>query len=329
MKILLIGTGTWGLALANLLVGNKHEVYAYSPIKDEIKYLNETRYNKNLDTKLSEDIKFVDDYKNIIGECEVVVYASPSVFIRKQVEDSKPYIKNQVVVNVAKGIEKDTLLTMSEVIGEVLNRDDVVTLSGPTHAEEVVKGLPTTIVSCCKKEENAKLVQDAFMNNFFRVYTNDDNLGVEICGALKNIIALACGISDGMGFGDNAKAALLTRGMFEMKKLGLKMGCKENTFYGLAGIGDMIVTGTSKHSRNNKCGYYLGQGLSVEEAIKKVNMTVEGINALPAAVELEKKYDVELPIVNAVNGIVNGEIKIKDVLDGLMLRDKKDENYIK
>jgi glycerol-3-phosphate dehydrogenase (NAD(P)+) len=233
----------------------------------------------------------------------------------------------QIIVDVAKGIEADTLFTMTEIIADELKNPTVklVALSGPTHAEEVAKDLPTTIVSACEDIAAAERVQSVFGNTCMRVYTNDDVLGVELCGAMKNIIALASGVALGLGYGDNTKAALITRGMAEIARLGEAMGCKPQTFGGLAGIGDLIVTATSIHSRNNRCGMLLGKGVPVKEAIAQVGMVVEGINALPAAMKLAEMYHVEMPIVDAVDAVVNRGADPKDTVTMLMGRDQKPE----
>ncbi|NVH29952.1 NAD(P)H-dependent glycerol-3-phosphate dehydrogenase, partial [Lactobacillus delbrueckii] len=255
-----------------------------------------------------------------------------SVFVRSAAKTAAAFIPDgQIIVDVAKGIEPDTLLTLTEVIADELNKDGkhgnvhYVAMSGPTHAEEVAKDLPTTIVSACEDQAVAKKVQDVFMNKNMRVYTNSDRLGVELCGALKNVIALASGICSGLGYGDNMRAALIIRGMAEIKRLGLKMGGKEDSFDGLAGMGDLIVTATSKESRNNNAGYLIGKGKSAEEAKKEVGMVVEGINAIPAALELADKYDVEMPIVFAVDAVVNRGADARETVDALMLREKKSE----
>jgi glycerol-3-phosphate dehydrogenase (NAD(P)+) len=241
----------------------------------------------------------------------------------------RPFLKNeQIIVTVAKGIEKGTLLTTSEIIHDVLKEKDlpVVALSGPTHAEEVAIGLPSLIVSACERIKYAEIVQDAFYSKeCLRVYTNQDILGVELCGALKNIIALAAGMSDGLGFGDNAKAALITRGLREISKIGLAMGANINTFSGLTGIGDIVVTATSVHSRNHKAGYLLGKGYSLEETLKEVGMVVEGLNSLEAAKELEKKYNLSLPIIDTVDAIIKGEAKVEDAVPKLFARKKQNE----
>ena len=236
-------------------------------------------------------------------------------------------ICGQIIADVAKGIEDGTLLTMTEVIADEIKNPAVklVALSGPTHAEEVVKDLPTTIVSASEDKDARELVQTVFTTECLRVYTNDDVRGVELCGALKNVIALSAGIATGLGCGDNAKAALITRGIAEISRLGRAMGCREQTFGGLAGIGDLIVTATSLHSRNNRCGILLGKGASVDEAKAEVGMVVEGLNALPAAVSLSRKYDVEMPIVETVDAIVSGRVSVSEAIHTLMSRKPKSE----
>ena len=262
---------------------------------------------------------------------DILLFAVPSVFVRATARQAAPYVENgQVIVDVAKGIEPGTLLTMTEIIGEEMGKQGkgdvkLVALSGPTHAEEVAKDLPTTIVSASCDARAAAYVQDVFMNTCLRVYTNRDTRGVELCGAMKNIIALASGISAGLGYGDNTKAALITRGMAEITRLGLAMGCMAETFYGLAGIGDLIVTATSVHSRNNRAGYLIGQGRTAEEARQEVGMVVEGINALPAAMELSARYHVEMPLCRAVNEIVNEGASPRETVRRLMERPRKGE----
>ena len=332
MKIGVLGAGTWGMALARMLSKTGHDVMVWSAIEAEIDEYSTTRRHRNLPGMIIPDeIVFTKDIAEVCKDKDILLFAVPSIFVRGTTEKARDYIPDgQIIVDVAKGIEADTLYTMSQVIKDALNDGKhsnvkVVALSGPTHAEEVALDLPTTIVSACEDETSAKLVQDIFMNTCMRVYTNDDVLGVELCGALKNIIALAAGISAGLGFGDNAKAAIITRGMVEMTRLGLKMGANKDTFPGLAGIGDLIVTATSMHSRNNKCGILIGQGVKPQEAIKQVGMVVEGVNALPAAMKLKDKFGVEMPISEMVNEIVNEKIAPHDALVALMTRDKKNE----
>lgn len=332
MKIGVIGAGTWGMALARLLANKGYDVEVFSVVEKEIEELNRTRIHKNLPKMIIPDsLRFTFDKKSVCKDKDILLCAVASVYVRSTMELLKDYIEdNQIIVTVTKGIEADSLMSMSEVIEDVLKDKNVkvVALSGPTHAEEVALDMPTTIVSACKDEKVAKYVQDVFMDTCLRVYTNNDVLGIELCGALKNIIALAAGISNGLGNGDNARAAIITRGMVEMTRLGLAMGAHKDSFAGLAGIGDLIVTATSNHSRNNRCGMLIGQGKDIEKAIEEVGMVVEGINALPAAMKLMKKYNVEMPITSMVNAIVNKQIDPKDAIDALMSRDKKQENII-
>lgn len=316
-KIGIIGSGTWGTALANILAMKGHKVTLYSHFKEECEYLSKTLMHPNLrGTKLEKTIEFSNDLKSSIIGKDVIVFSSPSIFQRKMVNESKQYLKpNQILVNVAKGIEENTLLTMSEVIQDEVGKEyRVVSLSGPTHAEEVVKGLPTCIVATSNNLEASKKIQDIFAYEQFRVYTNSDPKGVEVAAALKNIIALACGISEGIGFGDNAKAALMTRGLFEITKLGVKLGCDPLTFSGLAGVGDIIVTSISNHSRNHNAGVLLGQGHSLKDTLQEVGMVVEGINSLNSARQLAKKLQVETPIIDAVYAVaIKGRSPVKVV----------------
>lgn len=282
---------------------------------------------------LPDSIRYTKSLSEVCDKKDILIFAVPSIFVRETASKVRNFIPhNQIIVDVAKGIEKDTHYMLSEVITTEIKKDgkhnsiEVVALSGPTHAEEVAIDLPTTIVSASENEEVAKYIQDIFMNENLRVYTNNDIIGVELCGALKNIIALASGISKGLGYGDNARAALITRGMSEIKRLGLAMGCLESTFEGLAGVGDLIVTATSEHSRNNLAGQLIGQGYSVNRAIEKVGMVVEGINALPAALNLSEIYQVELPIISAVKAIINEGANPKKTVNDLMNRDKKSEH---
>lgn len=328
-----LGAGTWGMALARMLCVSGHDVTVWSAIEREIDTFSATRRHPNLpNMTIPEEIRFTKSVEEVCRNKDILLFAVPSVFVRSTAAAARSFIPDgQIIVDVAKGIEPDTLLSMSEVIGQELREDGMhdnvklVALSGPTHAEEVAMDLPTAIVSACPDLEIAETVQDVFMNTCMRVYTNSDILGVELCGALKNIIALAAGICIGLGYGDNIKAALITRGMAEITRLGTAMGGKAHTFSGLAGIGDLIVTATSEHSRNNRCGKLMGQGVAPAEAVKAVGMVVEGINALPAAVTLAKKYDVEMPIVMAINAVVNEGADPRQEVFQLMSRDKKNE----
>ena len=329
-RIGILGSGTWGTALANLLTSVGHEVMLWSKIPDEIMKIKETHQHKNLPgVEINKNILFTCDAEEAVKDKDVIVISVPSIYVRQTAMLIKDYVQdNQIIVTVAKGIEKGTLMTMSEIIHDVLKYKNVpvVALSGPTHAEEVAIGLPTLIVSACENLRYAEQIQDIFYSSScLRVYTNQDILGVEICGALKNIIALAAGMSDGLGYGDNAKAALITRGLREIIKIGLAMGANINTFSGLTGIGDIVVTATSVHSRNHQAGYLLGQGYSLEETLAKVGMVVEGLNSLEAAIELEKKYDLSLPIIDTVDAIIKGKASVKDAVSKLFARKKQNE----
>ena len=328
MRIGIIGAGTWGMALARMLSNSGHEVQVWSPHPESLDRLAATRTQKNLpDMIIPEAVQFTKLMEEVCRDKELLVFAVPSVFVRSAAVQADPYIRDgQIIVDVAKGIEAETLMTLSEVISDEVKADvKVAALSGPTHAEEVARDLPGAIVSACEDSAVAEKVQDVFMNSCLRVYTNTDVKGVELCGALKNIIALAAGMSAGLGYGDNAKAALITRGLAEITRLGEKLGCARDTFAGLAGMGDLIVTATSMHSRNNRCGYLIGQGYETKDAVKRVGMVVEGINAIPAAIAFADKYEVDMPIVRAVDAIVNHNADPRTVVSRLMGRDKTAE----
>lgn len=338
VKIGVLGAGTWGMALARMLSNMGYDVCVWSALPREVDEYSKTRRHPNLPGMVIPDaITFTGEIGKVCEEKDILLFAVPSVYVRSTARAAAPFIPDgQVIVDVAKGIEPNTLFTLTQVIEDELSKDgrhgnvELVALSGPTHAEEVAVDLPTTIVASCRNMKTAEYVQKVFMNDVMRVYTNDDVLGIELCGALKNIIALASGAALGLGYGDNTKAALITRGMHEITTLGLKMGCKAETFYGLAGIGDLIVTATSEHSRNNRCGHLIGEGMSPDEAVKKVGMVVEGINALPAALELEKKYGVEMPLVDAVEAVVHHGADPKETVRNLMTRPPKSEqDYIR
>lgn len=326
-EIGVLGTGTWGMALSRLLCVSGHSVQVWSAIEKEIDDLKETRRQTNLpNMEIPEDIDFTKSIKTVCKDNDILLFAVPSIFVRSISQDANPYIQpDQIIVDVAKGIEPGTLLTMSEIISQEIPQAKVVALSGPTHAEEVARDLPTTIVAAHKDISIAEQVQKIFTNSVMRVYTNTDVKGVELCGALKNIIALASGIAAGLGYGDNTKAALITRGLAEIERLGVKMGCLPETFSGLAGMGDLIVTATSKHSRNNRCGYLIGQGYAPQEAVKQVGMVVEGINAIPAAMGLSEKYEVEMPITSIVDAVINHGMNPAHAVKELMGRDSISE----
>ncbi|WP_270855634.1 NAD(P)H-dependent glycerol-3-phosphate dehydrogenase [Blautia massiliensis (ex Durand et al. 2017)] len=327
-KISVLGSGSWGLALALLLHNNGHEVLLWSARPENARKLREKRENPDRlpGVRLPDEIDVLTDMERALKDVDVTVLAVASPYIRSTAHKMAPFVcKDQKIVNVAKGIEEKTLKTLSEVIEEEIPQGNVAVLSGPSHAEEVGRGLPTTCVISAHTQEVAEYLQSIFMSPVFRVYTTPDILGVELGGALKNVIALAAGTADGLGYGDNTKAALITRGITEIGRLGKKMGAQMETFYGLSGIGDLIVTCASKHSRNRKAGYLIGQGYTMEEAMKEVQMVVEGVYSARAARELAEKYEVEMPIITEVNRVLfEGKSAAEAVMD-LMLRDKKVE----
>lgn len=327
-KISVLGSGSWGLALALLLHNNGHEVLLWSARPENARKLREKRENPDRlpGVRLPDEIDVLTDMERALKDVDVTVLAVASPYIRSTAHKMAPFVcKDQKIVNVAKGIEEKTLKTLSEVIEEEIPQGNVAVLSGPSHAEEVGRGLPTTCVISAHSQETAEYLQSIFVSPVFRVYTTPDILGVELGGALKNVIALAAGTADGLGYGDNTKAALITRGITEIGRLGKKMGAQMETFYGLSGIGDLIVTCASKHSRNRKAGYLIGQGYTMEEAMKEVQMVVEGVYSARAARELAEKYEVEMPIITEVNRVLfEGKSAAEAVMD-LMLRDKKVE----
>lgn len=330
-KIAVFGAGTWGIALARLLAANGRDVTVWSAIPAELKSLAETRRHPNLPgMELPAGMHFTADIAEACKGRDILLFAVPSPFVRTTAKKAVPHIaEGQIIVDVAKGVEDKTLMTMSEIIedelGKVHRTARVVALSGPTHAEEVARDMPTLIVAACSDADAAKAVQKVFNTPNFRVYTNTDRRGTELGGAVKNIIALAVGIALGLGYGDNAKAALITRGNAELTRLGLAMGCRPETFAGLSGMGDLIVTCTSMHSRNLHAGMLIGRGMDPEDAKKEVGQVVEGINALPAACRLAALYKVEMPIVQSVACILDGKLAARDALNALMNRDLKHE----
>lgn len=324
-----MGAGSWGTALALLLHSNGHQVTVWSINEEEVEMLSKEREHKSKlpGVKIPEDMVFTSDMETAIKEKDFLVLAVPSAFTRGTARNMKPFVKEgQIIVDVAKGIEEDTLMTLSQQIEEEIPQANVAVLSGPSHAEEVGIGLPTAVVIGAKTEETARYLQEMFMNHVFRVYISSDMLGMELGGALKNVIALAAGIADGMGYGDNTKAALITRGIAEIARLGVKMGGAIESFTGLTGIGDLIVTCASVHSRNRKAGYLMGQGKTMEEAMAEVKMVVEGVYSAKAAAKLGKKYGVALPIVDKVNEVLFEGKDPKEAVDELMLRDSKAEH---
>ena len=292
-----LGAGSWGTALAILCANNGHQVTIWSKVKAETDMLKEHREHLERlpGVKLPDSIVIEEDLEKACTNQDVIVWSVASPFVRSTAQEAKPFIKdNQIIVNVGKGIEENTLMTLCEILEDELPMADVCVLSGPSHAEEVGKGIPTTCVVSARTRVTAEYLQSIFMSPVFRVYTTPDILGVELGGALKNVIALAAGTADGLGYGDNTKAALITRGITEIARLGKKMGAQMETFYGLSGIGDLIVTCASVHSRNRKAGYLIGQGCTMEQAMDKVQMVVEGVYSARAARELAEKYEVEM-----------------------------------
>ncbi len=327
-KIGVIGSGTWGTAIAVLLNNNGHQVDLWSAIPAEIEEMKKTLKHINLpEVTLPEAICYTADLKAAMEEKDILVLSVPSVFVRNTARRMKEFCKEgQIIVDVAKGIEEDTLMTMTQIIKEEIPQCEPVALSGPSHAEEVSRGLLTTCVVGSHKKDVAEYVQSLFMSPAFRVYTSPDVLGIEVGAALKNVIALAAGIADGYGCGDNTKAALITRGIAEISRLGIAMGGKSETFSGLTGIGDLIVTCASMHSRNRRAGILIGKGYTMDEAMKEVQMVVEGVYSAKAALALSKKYDVPMPIVEQVNAVLFENKAAKDAVTDLMLRDKKIEH---
>lgn len=327
----ILGAGTFGIALAAALAREGKQVTVWSALPHEIEELKREGRQKNLpDLMLPKSIRYTTDISEACNAGPFVMLAVPSVFVRATARAAAPHLQEgQTVIDVAKGIEPDTLLTMSEIIDEELSREGLslplVALSGPTHAEEVAKNLPTAIVAASKDEAAAIRVQDFFSSTCLRVYTATDVRGTELCGALKNIVAIAAGVASGLGYGDNTAAALMTRGIREIARLGSAMGCRPETFYGLAGIGDIIVTATSLHSRNRRAGGLLAKGLNEEQAKEQIGMVVEGFYALPAACRLAEKHGVELPIIFAVRDLMEGKLSPKNAVESLMTREKKSE----
>ncbi len=330
-KITVIGAGSFGTALAILLTDKGYDVSIWGRSEEQLALMREKRENPHYlpDVKLSEKLNIEGNLKSALINAEIIVFSVPAQNFRSVLESSREYIKSSsTIVNVAKGIEKKSLLRLSQVAEDVIPDIKYVTLSGPSHAEEVARNLPTTVTVASLDNQLSKEIQEVFNTERFRVYTNDDIIGVELGGALKNIIALGAGISDGMGFGDNAKAAIMTRGITEMCRLGLAMGANMNTFSGLTGIGDLIVTCTSMHSRNRRCGILMGEGISTDKAVEKVGMVVEGISTAEAAYELAKLYNIEMPLTECICQMIKGEIDALEAVSLLMGRKTKNEMHI-
>lgn len=324
-----LGAGSWGTALSVLLSDNGHEVTVWSIDENEVNMLNEKREHelKLPGVKLPDDMVITGDMESAIKGKDFLVLAVPSPFTRSTARKMSPMVaEGQIIVDVAKGIEESTLMTLSRQIEQEIPQADVAVLSGPSHAEEVGRRLPTTCVIGAKSRKTAEYLQSMFISNVFRVYTSPDILGIELGGSLKNVIALAAGIADGLGYGDNTKAALITRGIAEIARLGVKMGGKIESFTGLTGIGDLIVTCASVHSRNRKAGYLIGQGMSMQEAMDEVKMVVEGVYSAKAAAKLAKEYDVSMPIVEEVNAVLFEGKSPAEAVNDLMMRESRSEN---
>lgn len=332
-NVTVIGAGSWGTALAMVLASNGHQVKMHTIESEIASEINSLHTNKRFlpGITLPENIHCYTEYKDAMEGSEMALIVVPSHVFRTVVEGMAPYVHSDMtIVSATKGIENNTFLTMTQIVNEVIpaeQRAGVVVLSGPSHAEEVARSLPTTVVSSCGDKETAEYVQCLFANETFRVYTNSDVLGVELAGAMKNVIALGAGISDGLGLGDNTKAALLTRGLAEMMRLGLKFGAQPETFAGLTGMGDLVVTGTSKHSRNWNTGNYLAQGQKLEDVLKKIGMVAEGVKTTESIYGLAKKLDVEVPITNKIYKILFEDKDPKEAINDLMKRVYTEENY--
>lgn len=325
--VAVIGSGSWGTALAIQLKRAGNNVILWSFKEEEAAAILSERENKEFlpDIKLDSDIVITSKDEDVTW-ADMIVFSTPSKFVRNMAKRFAPFVKeNQIVVNVAKGLEEGSLLRLSQVIKEEIPQCRVAVLSGPSHAEEVGRNMATAIVAASEDVSVAEEVQNTFMTPMFRVYTNSDIVGVELGGALKNLIALAAGISDGCGFGDNTKAALMTRGLHEISRLGVAMGAKRETFAGLAGVGDLIVTCTSMHSRNRRAGILLGQGKTLKEALDEVHMVVEGVSNAKAAYELSKKLNINMPITHEINTVLYEGKDVKQAVYDLMTRDKVEE----
>lgn len=326
-----IGAGSWGTALSILLYENGNSVTLWSHRESEAEQIRQTRRHESKlpGVAIPEGIRVTSDLSSAVQGKQMLVLVVPSNCVRETAGKMCPFVEaGTVVVCASKGIEEDTLDTMTDIVGEEIPQADAAVLSGPSHAEEVARGLPTTCVIGARTEKTARMLQKLFMSRCFRVYISSDMLGIELGGALKNVIALAAGIADGMGYGDNAKAALITRGMAEIGRLGIKMGGRFETFSGLTGIGDLIVTCASMHSRNRRAGILLGKGYTMEEAMREVNMVVEGVYSARSAMRLAEKYDSELPIIEQVNKVLFEGKDPQEAVSELMLRDTRQENSL-
>ena len=327
-RIGVLGGGSWGTALAILLANKGYDVDMWLRNHSQIEEMENLRVNSKYlpNSFLPSNIKLTNDLENLSYKKDMIVLSVGTHGIREVLNNCKSYINpNQIIVNVSKGIENDSLLRISEIVEELLPKNKYAVLSGPSHAEEVSKDMPTTVVSASIHKEVAEYVQDLFITPSFRVYTNPDVIGVELGGSLKNVIALGAGISDGLGWGDNTKAALMTRGIFEMSRLGEKMGAQGSTFSGLSGIGDLIVTCTSMHSRNRRAGILIGKGMKVEDAINEIGMVVEGIKTTKSVYKLAEKHCIDMPITKEIYGVLYEGNDVRDSVSSLMIRDRKHE----
>lgn len=327
-KVSILGAGAWGTAIGILLAQNGHDVLIWSALKSEVELLRNERELKDKlpGAILPDSIEITDNLEESLKGMDLVVFAVASPFVRKTANIARPFVAdNQIIVNVAKGIEESTLFTLTDILKEEIPNADIAVLSGPSHAEEVSRGIPTTCVVGADSKKTACFIQDVFMSERFRVYTSPDVIGIELGGSLKNVIALAAGVVDGLGYGDNTKAALMTRGIAEISRLGVAMGGKMETFSGLSGVGDLFVTCTSLHSRNRKAGYLIGKGYTMEEAMKEVNQIVEGVFSAKAALSLAQKFNIEMPIVEQINLVLFENKSAEDAVNDLLLRDKRRE----
>lgn len=328
-NIVILGSGGFGLSLAIMAERYGHSVTVWSKFQAEIDDIRAhgEHIQKLPGVAVSERIRLTSDISCVSG-CDMLIFGIPSIFVRDVAKQAKPYIdEKMVIVNTGKGLEEETLKLLSGVLEEELKSNRIVVLSGPSHAEEVARGIPTTIVAASKNAKAASYVQETLGNGALRIYLNNDVIGCEIGGALKNIIALSAGICDGLGYGDNTKAALMTRGIHEIARLGAAMGADERTFSGLTGIGDLIVTCTSMHSRNRRAGILIGQGISPETAVEKVG-TVEGYHCCRTAYALSQKMGVEMPITEQLNNVLFNGGDVKSALDRLMARPQKYEEEL-
>lgn len=326
-KIAVIGSGSWGVALSVYLASRGNEVKIWSFSEEEINLINNEKKCKFLpNITLPENIFASNNFEDVINDSEIILHVTPSKFVRSTIKQYKSFVKdNQPVIMCSKGFEPETELTLDEVIKQELPNIEYGILSGPSHAEEVSVNVPTALVIASEYEDVILKIREIFSSNIIRIYSSKDVKGVEIGGALKNIIAFCAGIAVGLNLGDNTFAALATRGLVEITRLGTAMGAEEKTFYGLTGLGDLIVTCGSKHSRNRRAGEMIGKGFSIEEAKKEIGMTIESVDNIDVAYSLSKKYKIEMPIVETVYEVLYEGLKPKDAVDKLMTRTPKDE----